>query len=355
MGRRVNPILLRACAAFCALSTGLPAAAQTKDDEGVLLAFETQRDAGESFAKALEAQLAGTGIQLAVVWGDAPESDLREQLETARAETVRRGALSAFWYLDVSETEGLLCITGATGARLLVRRLIWSSGEARAETLAVIVSSALDVLRRGGTIGVVEPVLAIPDPPPQAVVPYVPPPKPLVLGVEAAAVYQARSEPIPAMFGFDAVLVFRPIPALVLRAGFTLWNRATAEGSLADIELRRFPYRLGAAYEAHRGALGFGGGLSVVLDDAHQRTVEIRTGDPLAATRSNRDLVVSLVPEIAIRYAAVPRLEMSISAGVEIPLNRVSYRYYGASRVETIEVAWSVQPRVAVGVRVWLF
>lgn len=375
---RAAPAALRAAllsgAVVCALSAARGSAAGTDpgDAVAVMLAFDSQREAGERLAAALEAQLAGAGTALAVEWAKAPAPELKGQLDAARRASLARGAVSVFWYVEVSGSEGLLCIADAESARLLVRRLAWSPGEARAETIAVIVSSAIGVIRRGGTIGVAEPQLE-PEPGPSADGPAAPPapngapaptaapappPAPsrrFVLGLEAAGAYQARSEPVPAMFGFDAGVSVMPLEWLALRAGFTLWNRATVEGELADIELRRIPYRIGAAYATRLGGFGFAGGASVVLDDVRQRTVEIHTGDPLAVGRSNRDLVVSLLPEIAADFSVVARLSFSLSIGLEIPVNRVSYRYYGSARSERIEAAWAVQPRVGLGARVWLF
>ena len=70
---------------------------------------------------------------------------------------------------------------------------------------------------------------------------------------------------------------------------------------------------------------------------------------------SNRDLVVSLLPEIAGELSIAPRLGLFLSLGVEIPLNRVSYRYFGSERTEHLETAWAVQPRATLGMRVLLF
>jgi hypothetical protein len=350
MRTQVERSMLLLGAALCAIATcgAARADAEPEGSAAVLIAFESARESGDRLAKALDAQLAGSTAKLVVEWSPAPAPDLKSQLDLARSTASARRAVSTFWYIEMSGDEGFLYLTDATSARLLVRRLAWGPEEAREETIAVIVSSALDQLLRGGTIGMAEPALApVPIPPPA--------PHRFTFGLEAAAAYQARSEPVPAMFGFDAGLALAPIGGLMIRAGFTLWNRATIEGELADIELRRIPYRIGASYAARKGPLGFSGGLSIVLDDARQRTVRIRTGDPLAVAHANRDLVVALAPEIALELSAAPRLTFVLSAGMEIPLNRVSYKYYSSNRNEVVETAWAVQPRASLGVRIWLF
>lgn len=349
----------------------------------VMLAFESQRAVSEELGAAAGAQLSGLPTELVIEWTAAPEPVFRNQLEVAKELGSTPGTVAVFWYEVGADGEGLLYLADAASARLLVRRLPAEDEEARADTAALIVVTAVESLLRGGAIGVVEPALTATPPPPPPAAPPVPadppapepaaepdppppPPEPsavaeyaprktrLFLGLGGSFAAQFRSREELVIYGLALEVLLAPTRWLRLHAGYTFWSRVRVDGDAASIEVRRHPTHLGAGYLWEHEAVRIGARVSLLIDLATQATLRVISDVPTAEPRENEQLLVSVVPELVIGLHPLERLELSVRLGAEVALNKVEYVYERLDGKETIESPWRVQPRVLLGVVTWL-
>ena len=321
----------------------------------IMIAFRSQREICEEIASAVVSQLVDLPLRLIVEWVDAPAPTAGEQISEAGRFAKRPATVAVFWHESTEGGAGLLYLADAEQSRILVRRLPPEDEGGRFEALALMVQSAVDVMLRGGEIGVVEPALAgaASGPAPAAA-----PPKPdrsggRLVGLEVAYAIQFRSRAIPFTHGVELDLALRPVSGLTVSIGYGLWFPSRADGENAQIEVSRHPVRAGIGYLFAVGPVFLGGGLSAILDFTKQETLRILSDAPGAVGLDNSDPFFALLPEIRLEAHPTEYVFVTVGIGAQIVFDNVEYRYSSRSGIEVIERPWPVQPRVAVGLGFW--
>jgi hypothetical protein len=325
----------------------------------LIVAFESQRPFADQVKETIEIQLSEINVRLQVEWVAAPQASTREQIRQASRVNSATGALAVVWYDHRNNDHGFLYLADADKARILLRRIDEEDEAARAETIALVVQSAVEALLRGGTIGVKEPVLeaveAEPVPPEreddttptEGAQPVIGP----FLGIDVAAGLQSRSTEHPFNIGFNAEIYGSFAPGVEVFLSYTLWNTMISEGKNALVRVARHPLGLGLRYGAYLGKFRLDGTAEFLADFVNQETTRIFSTVPTAQGQDHFDVIFSVVPGITVARSISRRIEIFGRLSAQIPFNRVEYRYMTSDGSEIIETPWSIQPRLLLGAR----
>jgi hypothetical protein len=340
--------VLAAAALVALCAAPAPGRAQEAGKRVVLVASHADAAFSEDLARTLRAQLSDLQVVLDVAWIDAPAGTIAEQISSYKP-LAGPDAVATCWLAPMPDQEIALFVADGPWKRILVRRVAPEDGGGRAEAVALIVRSAVEILLEGGTIGVVAPApVAAPAPAPTPVVKPLPPPAPApertLVGLDAGYALAVRSSESLAVHGVRIDAEVSPVRRLFLDVGYTVWFPIELRAGAVAVDVYRHPLHLGAAVEWAAGPLLIGPRASLVFDYAMQEASLAR--DALGATsRRNQDLLVSAEPLLEVRCPLVGGLSLLLSAGVEIVFNRVRYTFDAADGEKTVEEPFVVQPR----------
>ncbi len=331
-----------------------------------MLAFESQRPFADQVVQAVENQLGELDVVLQVEWVAAPAPTVKEQIGLVTQLGDLASKVAVVWYDQQEDGEGYLYLADAEKARILLRRMSGKDLGGRSEAIALVVHSAVEVMLRGGVIGVKEPVLAkavsssgdkkspddsmaAPSAPSTSAEPKKSGPN---LGIDLAAGFQNRSAAHPFIFGFGAELFGGPGWGLEVFAGYTFWNAMFEQGDNASILVVRHPGHVGLSYGGALGIVRLSGRVAYVFDYVSQTTDRLLSSEPAARAFDNSDWVMSLSPEFVVTVTIAKQVALLARVGAKIPLNGFEYRYNKINEeFEIIEAPFTVQPQLFFGAR----
>jgi hypothetical protein len=302
--------------------------------------------------RAVRAHLSDLPIDLRLGSADSAQSAPASMITLAYDYASRMQAAAVFWIDSRRPQRAAVRLLAVQSGRMYSRRFQARSGqpEVEAETVAIVVRSAVQALLRSDPIDDLMPGEDNRDEAADAapVLTEFQDSDAARLSLSAAYVVQMFSHrPAGVVQGVVLGAGGRTASGLWLFGGYRLLVPETGQASLAQISVRRHPMFLTAGWSLDVGQWSLGGGICVTADvttiDAAARQ------DGVTTIQAGPQWYLSVAPVLRGQWQASESLSALVEVGADIPFRPVRYVVDVGDRKQALMAQAQVSPRVLLG------
>lgn len=335
-----------------------------------IIGAEADERQDRAIVEAVESQLSDLNVRVLIALvEELPSGDGRALQENARRVAEENGVTVVFWRANESEPGTLLnlYVSSPDGEWMIQRELKSTSKEGTAETLAIILRSALYLALAeaensrardsvGGDweanplTGYLDRRSAGPAPPGAALGKYVEPATPQnrpPLRFTIAYLFGITSSQMVLEHGLDLAAGVRITRLLGVFAAYTLYLNIENEQDGMRVSVWRHPLKLGFELEGKRNRWALAGSMAGSFDYLTWESGSVLPADEVG--QEGAELQVSAVSALTGSFSPWDFLQIFASVGMEIFIKRPNYVAMSSGQRVSVYNPWAVQPMLNVG------